>query len=66
MLVSRSVNSAPGGVEKITLIRRNSARNSGGNGSSSFRAAPLGAVGSERVSSAFYSFSPRMVAAHMD
>ncbi|MFE2469465.1 hypothetical protein ACFXA6_29565 [Streptomyces mirabilis] len=28
-----------------------------------FRAAPLGAVGSERVSSAFYSFSPRMVAA---
>ncbi|MCX5185159.1 hypothetical protein [Streptomyces sp. NBC_00268] len=30
------------------------------------RAAPLGAVGSERVSSAFYSFSPRMVAAHMD
>ncbi|MFB7442989.1 SCO6745 family protein [Streptomyces mirabilis] len=31
-----------------------------------FRAAPLGAVGSERVSSAFYSFSPRMVAAHMD
>lgn len=30
------------------------------------RAAPLGAVGSERVASAFYSFSPRMVAAHMD
>ncbi|TRO62631.1 SCO6745 family protein [Streptomyces sp. IB201691-2A2] len=30
------------------------------------RAAPLGAVGSERVASAFYSFSPRMVAEHMD
>ncbi|MCX4906145.1 hypothetical protein [Streptomyces sp. NBC_00878] len=29
------------------------------------RAAPLGAVGAERVSSAFYSFSPRMVAEHM-
>ncbi|MFE9995744.1 SCO6745 family protein [Streptomyces avermitilis] len=31
-----------------------------------YRAAPLGAVGSERVASAFYSFSPRMVAAYMD
>ncbi|GLW50245.1 hypothetical protein Stsp02_59060 [Streptomyces sp. NBRC 14336] len=31
-----------------------------------FRAAPLGRVGSERVSSAFYSFSPRAVAEHMD
>ncbi|WP_369247141.1 hypothetical protein [Streptomyces sp. R41] len=30
-----------------------------------YRAAPLGAVGSERVASAFYSFSPRMVAEHM-
>jgi hypothetical protein len=30
------------------------------------RAAPLGVVGSERVTSAFYSFSPRMVAEHMD
>ncbi|MEU9185293.1 hypothetical protein AB0D14_12135 [Streptomyces sp. NPDC048484] len=30
------------------------------------RAAPLGAVGSGRVSSAFYSFSPDMVAGHMD
>ncbi|MEV0221226.1 hypothetical protein [Streptomyces sp. NPDC050704] len=30
------------------------------------RAAPLGAVGSERVASAFYSFSPRMVAEHME
>ncbi|WP_051744909.1 SCO6745 family protein [Streptomyces yerevanensis] len=30
------------------------------------RAAPLGAVGSERVASAFYSFSPRMVTQHMD
>ncbi|WP_409350686.1 SCO6745 family protein [Streptomyces tauricus] len=30
------------------------------------RAAPLGAVGSGRVASAFYSFSPRMVAEHMD
>lgn len=31
-----------------------------------FRAAPLGAAGGERVASAFYSFSPRMVAAHID
>ncbi|MEU6374194.1 hypothetical protein [Streptomyces sp. NPDC046909] len=31
-----------------------------------FRAAPLGAVGAERVTSAFYSFSPRMVAEHID
>ncbi|MCM1975188.1 hypothetical protein [Streptomyces sp. G1] len=31
-----------------------------------FRAAPLGRVGSERVASAFYSFSPRTVAEHMD
>ncbi|WP_330305104.1 MULTISPECIES: SCO6745 family protein [unclassified Streptomyces] len=30
-----------------------------------YRAAPLGATGSERVTSAFYSFSPRMVAEHM-
>ncbi|GGX92237.1 SCO6745 family protein [Streptomyces fructofermentans] len=30
------------------------------------RAAPLGAVGEGRVASAFFSFSPRMVAAHMD
>ncbi|MES5821996.1 hypothetical protein [Streptomyces sp. RG80] len=30
------------------------------------RAAPLGAVGAERVASAFYSFSPRMVAEHID
>jgi hypothetical protein len=30
------------------------------------RAAPLGAVGSGRVTSAFYSFGPRMVAEHMD
>ncbi|MBC2903790.1 SCO6745 family protein [Streptomyces cupreus] len=30
------------------------------------RAAPLGAVGAERVTSAFYSFSPRMVAEHID
>ncbi|WP_018548138.1 SCO6745 family protein [Streptomyces sp. LaPpAH-108] len=30
------------------------------------RAAPLGPVGAERVTSAFYSFSPRMVARHMD
>ncbi|MFH9430717.1 hypothetical protein ACH4JZ_20850 [Streptomyces sp. NPDC017615] len=30
------------------------------------RAAPLGEVGPERVASAFYSFSPRMVAAHME
>ncbi|MGP4052492.1 SCO6745 family protein [Streptomyces sp. 2A115] len=29
------------------------------------RAAPLGAVGSGRVASAFYSFSPRMVSEHM-
>ncbi|MEW2315649.1 SCO6745 family protein [Streptomyces bauhiniae] len=29
------------------------------------RAAPLGEVGTERVTSAFYSFSPRMVARHM-
>ncbi|MFB7779291.1 SCO6745 family protein [Streptomyces bauhiniae] len=29
------------------------------------RAAPLGEVGAERVASAFYSFSPRMVARHM-
>ncbi|KUO18947.1 SCO6745 family protein [Streptomyces dysideae] len=31
-----------------------------------YRAAPLGAVGAGRVTSAFYSFSPRMVAEHMD
>ncbi|MEU1199558.1 hypothetical protein ABZ446_25480 [Streptomyces sp. NPDC005813] len=30
-----------------------------------YRAAPLGAAGSERVTSAFYSFSPRMVTEHM-
>ena len=30
------------------------------------RAAPLGPVGSERVASAFYSFSPCLVAEHMD
>ncbi|ANP55533.1 hypothetical protein J2Z21_006505 [Streptomyces griseochromogenes] len=30
------------------------------------RAAPLGAVGAERVASAFYSFNPRMVAEHID
>lgn len=30
-----------------------------------WRAAPLGAAGPERVSSAFYSFSPRMVAEHV-
>ncbi|MFD4561664.1 hypothetical protein ACFWP5_46415, partial [Streptomyces sp. NPDC058469] len=30
------------------------------------RAAPLGPVGSERVTSAFYGFNPRMVAEHMD
>jgi hypothetical protein len=30
------------------------------------RAAPLGPVGSERVTSAFYSFNPRMVAEHID
>ncbi|MGW3101204.1 SCO6745 family protein [Streptomyces sp. NPDC001100] len=30
------------------------------------RAAPLGPAGAERVTSAFYSFSPRMVAAHID
>ncbi|WUI52053.1 hypothetical protein OHS59_18700 [Streptomyces sp. NBC_00414] len=30
------------------------------------RAAPLGSVGSGQVASAFYSFSPRMVAEHMD
>jgi hypothetical protein len=30
------------------------------------RAAPLGPAGAGRVTSAFYSFSPRMVAAHMD
>ncbi|MFF7446208.1 MULTISPECIES: hypothetical protein [unclassified Streptomyces] len=30
------------------------------------RAAPLGTVGAERVTSAFYSFSPRMVAEHID
>ena len=30
-----------------------------------WRAAPLGAAGSERVASAFYSFSPRMVAEHV-
>ncbi|WP_242883527.1 SCO6745 family protein [Actinomadura litoris] len=29
-----------------------------------WRAAPLGAVGAERVASAFYSFSPRLIAAH--
>ncbi|MEU6556144.1 hypothetical protein ABZ915_38720 [Streptomyces sp. NPDC046915] len=31
-----------------------------------YRAAPLGTAGSERVASAFYSFSPRMVAEHID
>lgn len=31
-----------------------------------YRAAPLGAVGAERVASAFYSFSPGMVAEHID
>ncbi|WP_369271544.1 hypothetical protein AB5J55_17305 [Streptomyces sp. R11] len=31
-----------------------------------YRAAPLGAIGAERVASAFYSFSPRMVAEHID
>lgn len=31
-----------------------------------FRAAPLGSAGAERVTSAFYSFSPRMVAEHID
>jgi hypothetical protein len=31
-----------------------------------YRAAPLGAAGSGRVASAFYSFSPRMVAEHID
>ncbi|GHH87329.1 hypothetical protein GCM10017771_28030 [Streptomyces capitiformicae] len=31
-----------------------------------YRAAPLGAAGSERVTSAFYSFSPRMVAEHIE
>ncbi|GHI07124.1 hypothetical protein AQI88_22000 [Streptomyces cellostaticus] len=30
------------------------------------RAAPLGEAGAERVASAFYSFSPRMVAEHID
>ncbi|MFI6008505.1 hypothetical protein ACIBAG_06705 [Streptomyces sp. NPDC051243] len=30
-----------------------------------YRAAPLGAVGAEQVASAFYSFSPRMVAEHI-
>jgi hypothetical protein len=30
------------------------------------RAAPLGRVGGERVTSAFYSFNPRMVAEHID
>ncbi|RZU29198.1 hypothetical protein EV284_5410 [Streptomyces sp. BK022] len=30
------------------------------------RAAPLGEVGAERVTSAFYSFSPRMTARHME
>ncbi|MEU8028992.1 hypothetical protein [Streptomyces sp. NPDC049099] len=30
------------------------------------RAAPLGPAGTERVASAFYSFNPRMVAAHID
>jgi len=30
------------------------------------RSAPLGAVGAGQVASAFYSFGPRMVAAHMD
>ncbi|MFE5890356.1 hypothetical protein [Streptomyces sp. NPDC056468] len=31
-----------------------------------YRAAPLGAIGAERVTSAFYSFSPRMVVEHID
>lgn len=31
-----------------------------------YRAAPLGPVGAERTASAFYSFSPRMVATHME
>ncbi|MEW2164316.1 hypothetical protein AB0912_15180 [Streptomyces sp. NPDC007084] len=31
-----------------------------------YRAAPLGPVGPERVTSAFYSFSPRMVAEHIN
>ncbi|WP_149828732.1 SCO6745 family protein [Streptomyces tailanensis] len=31
-----------------------------------YRAAPLGAAGSERVTSAFFSFSPRMVAEHIE
>ncbi|WP_411149314.1 SCO6745 family protein [Streptomyces sp. A30] len=31
-----------------------------------YRAAPLGPVGAERVTSAFYSFSPRMVAEHVE
>jgi hypothetical protein len=31
-----------------------------------YRAAPLSAVGAERVTSAFYSFSPRMVAEHVE
>ncbi|MGC9542706.1 SCO6745 family protein [Streptomyces sp. UG1] len=31
-----------------------------------YRAAPLGAVGAKQVTSAFYSFSPRMVAEHID
>ncbi|MFD3500717.1 hypothetical protein [Streptomyces sp. NPDC058678] len=31
-----------------------------------YRAAPLGPVGAERVTSAFYSFSPSMVAEHVD
>ncbi|MGW6789834.1 SCO6745 family protein [Streptomyces chartreusis] len=31
-----------------------------------YRAAPLGAAGAESVASAFYSFSPRMVAEHID
>ncbi|ELS53860.1 SCO6745 family protein [Streptomyces viridochromogenes] len=31
-----------------------------------YRAAPLGAVDAERVTSAFYSFSPRMVLEHID
>ena len=32
----------------------------------SLRSAPLGPAGAERVTSAFYSFSPRMVAEHID
>ncbi|WP_200307516.1 SCO6745 family protein [Streptomyces adelaidensis] len=31
-----------------------------------YRAAPLGAAGAERTASAFYSFSPRMVAEHIE